>query len=110
MLSERGWTSDHLLVLDLQTGEGAIFRPGGSARADLNEKHQVWVCPLFEPFMEWLYKQDTPDLTALPDQVELDAPGAPFGYRRGEVDTNPPDRFRGLIGIQIDLGLDVHDR
>jgi hypothetical protein len=82
MLGARGWTPRHVLVLDLQTGEGAIFRPGGLARADL-QKHRIWVCPLFEPFLEWLYKQDLDDLDALPSHVDL--PEAPFevsGYRR----------------------------
>src|SRR5262245_60038740 len=61
LLGGRGWTSNHVLVLDLQTGEGAMFRPPGSVTADLNDKHQIWVCPLFEPFLEWLYKQDLTD-------------------------------------------------
>lgn len=82
LMRQRGWTSRHLWVLDLETGEGAFFLPGGSARADLN-KHRIWVCPLFEPFLEWLYAQDLTDLSVLPDSVDL--PGAPFsmtGYRR----------------------------
>jgi len=82
MLDGRGWTHQHLLVLDLQTGEGAIFLPGGSAHHDL-EKHKVWVCPLFEPFLHWLWAQDTSDLSKLPNYVDL--PDAPFlmaGHRR----------------------------
>lgn len=87
LLSLIGWTPQHLWVLDLQTGEGAFFRPGGSAQADLDEKHRIWVCPLFGPFLEWLYDRfrENPelDIDELPDVVEL--PGAPFafaGYRR----------------------------
>jgi hypothetical protein len=71
-----------LWVLDLQTGEGAYFRPHGNAHADLN-KHKIWVCPLFEPFLTWLYKQDVTDFDKLPDLVDL--PEAEFafaGYRR----------------------------
>jgi hypothetical protein len=82
LLRAVGWTQDHVLVLDLQTGEGAIFRPGGLVAADL-EKHRVWVCPLFEPFLVWLYTQDLTDLGALPPHIDL--PSAPFaiaGYRR----------------------------
>ena len=82
LLYGRGWEPNHLLILDLQTGEGAIFRPGGMAHADL-EKHRIWVCPLFEPFLEWLYKQDLTDLDKLPAQIDL--PKAEFqwaGYRR----------------------------
>jgi hypothetical protein len=86
LLSALGWSHEHLWVLDLQTGEGAFFKPGGYAHADL-EKHAVWVCPLFEPFLEWLwdrYREDPRlDIGGLPDVVEL--PGAEFafaGYRR----------------------------
>jgi hypothetical protein len=86
LLTSIGWTWQHVWVLDLQTGEGAFFKPGGLARADL-EKHRIWVCPLFEPFLEWLYEQfrkaDDLDLDELPEVVEL--PGAAFafaGYRR----------------------------
>lgn len=82
LLAGRGWAREHILVLDLQTGEGAIFRPGGLASHDLN-KHAIWVCPLFEPFLTWLYKQDLTDLDALPAHIDL--PDAEFqfsGYRR----------------------------
>lgn len=83
LLAGRGWDEKHIWVLDLQTGEGACFLPGGLASADLN-KHQVWVCPMYEPFLSWLYAQDLSDLDALPSYVEL--PDAQFemaGYRRG---------------------------
>lgn len=83
LLRRCGWDNDHLMVVDLQTGEGAIFRPGGSAAADLNGKHKIWVCPLFEPFLAWLYRQPLADLDALPDVVQLDdAESAMHGYRR----------------------------
>jgi hypothetical protein len=76
------WDSGHLLVVDLQTGEGAIFRTGGYAKADL-EKHKIWVCPMYEPFLEWLYKQDLSDLDKLPGLVDLkDAPFEWHGHRR----------------------------
>jgi len=73
----RGWTPAHVWVLDLQTGEGVCVRPGGNARVDLT-KHQIWCCPLFEPFLEWLYHQDLSDLCSLPERVDL--PRAPFEY------------------------------
>lgn len=83
LLSSIGWTRDHLWVMDLQTGEGAIFRPGGFAAADLNTKHQIWVCPLFEPFLTWLYQQDLTDLAKLPDLVQIADPNSALsGYRR----------------------------
>jgi hypothetical protein len=51
------WYPDHLWVFDLQTGEGCYVRPGGYAHADL-QSHRVWVCPLFEPWLTWLYDQE----------------------------------------------------
>jgi hypothetical protein len=82
MLPQLGWDRSNLWVLDLQTGEGALFRPGGLAVADL-EKHAVWVCPMYRPFLEWLYNQDLSDITKLPDFVELPkAESAMYGYRR----------------------------
>ena len=81
LLSRIGWAKNVIMVFDLQTGEGALFRPGGLASADLN-KHRIWVCPMFEPFLAWLYKQDLTDLQALPAIVELDDPGSFQGYRR----------------------------
>ena len=92
LLQEVGWTPAHLLVLDIQTGEGAIFRPGGLAEYDLN-KHKIWVCPMYEPFLEWLYKQDLSDLDKLPAMLDLeDAPFAMYGYRRpGEKDMDSDD-------------------
>lgn len=78
-----GWgQTNTILVLDLQTGEGALFSHGGYAKADL-DKHRVWVCPMFEPFLTWLYEQDVSDLDALPDHVDLpEAPFSMYGYRR----------------------------
>lgn len=93
LLSVIGWSQDLILVFDLQTGEGAFFKPGGLASADLN-KHRIWVCPLFEPFLSWLYTQDLADLSTLPNLVEL--PNAEFdfrGYRRPGV-SPAPDKER----------------
>lgn len=82
LVAGRGWSPTDLLVLDLQTGEGTIFSPKGYAKADL-DKHQIWVCPMFEPFLTWLYAQDLTNLDALPVVVHLDAPSELAGYRRG---------------------------
>ena len=82
LLRARGWSPQHIMVTDLETGEGAIFLAGGYAKADL-DKHKVWVCPLFEPFLEWLYKQDLKYLEKLPRHVDFpEAEYAIFGYRR----------------------------
>ena len=81
LLCHIGWSPSNILVFDLQTGEGAVFRPGGLARADL-EKHKIWVCVLFEDFLTWLYQQNLDDLQALPRVVDLDSESALWGYRR----------------------------
>jgi hypothetical protein len=82
LIAGRGWSRDHIMVFDLQTGEGAIFKPGGHAPNDLR-KHAIWVCPMFEPFLEWLYQQDLTDLTALPAHVDIPEAAFSFsGYRR----------------------------
>lgn len=90
LLARIGWAPGHIIVFDLQTCEGAAFRPGGIPSADI-EKHRIWVCPLFEPLLKWLYEQDLSDLDRLPDSVELR--GAPFalrGYRRSGAGTGAP--------------------
>ena len=77
-----GWSSTSIWVLDLQTGEGARFEGHGVARYDLSQ-HKIWVCPLFEPFLTWLYDQDLQDITKLPRHIDLpEAPAAFRGYRR----------------------------
>lgn len=82
ILATRGWSPDNIWVLDLETREGAAFKPGGLAAADL-QKHKVWVCPLYQPFLEWLYTQDLSDLGRLPAMVNLpEAPFAMYGHRR----------------------------
>jgi hypothetical protein len=59
------------------------------------DKHQLWVCVLFEDLLTWLYKQDLIDLQALPRRVELDTESALWGYRRpgpGNLETQDPTR------------------
>lgn len=86
IISSQGWTERHVLVLDLATGEGALFAPWGLATADLNQKHQIWVCPMFEPFLTWLYaftRERTGWFEDLPKHIDLpDAPFAMSGHRR----------------------------
>ena len=77
-----GYSRYNVWVFDLQTRQGAAFIPHGSAGMDL-EQTKIWVCPMFEPFLEWLYRQDLTDITTLPAVVELvNAPGAYRGYQR----------------------------
>jgi hypothetical protein len=80
------WMAHTLFVMDLETGEGALFTPGGLPRADL-DKHRIWVCPMFEPFLAWLYGhvRDEHALETLPQVVRLteeEAPSSLYGYRR----------------------------
>lgn len=81
LLREQGWGPRHIWVMDLATGEGAIFQHGGNARADLSAR-RIWVCVLFEAFLQWLYRQDLRLLGELPPVVELDVPVELSGYRR----------------------------
>ena len=102
LLRRVGWHELHLVVLDLQTGEGAIFMPGGLAAADL-DKHGIWVCPLFEPFLAWLYKQDLSDLDALPAVVEITGMGRRYKAiaDRGRKAGCPGRRDRGTMIVVI---------
>lgn len=86
VLADRGWSTSDILVFDLETGEGAAFRPGGLAAADL-DKHAIRVCPLFLPFLEWLYKQDLSDLERLPSELRLK--GIPLDLCARERGRNP---------------------
>jgi len=95
LLAQIGWGLNHIIVFDLQTQEGAAFFPGGDASHDLS-KHRIWVCPLFEPFLIWLYEQDLDELSALPDSVEVEAEFELAGYRREGIEI--PD-FVGLAEI-----------
>lgn len=82
LLRHIGMSRATVFVIDLQTREGAGFVPGGCAAIDLNQKC-VWVCPMYEPFLQWLYGQDLKDVTKLPSLAVLtDAPGDFRGYRR----------------------------
>lgn len=82
LLRQRGWTPKHIWVLDLETGEGACFLPGGSSTVDLDEKHRIWTCPLFPYFLEWLYAEVSAGkrIKDLPSVVDL--PHAPFSLSR----------------------------
>jgi hypothetical protein len=87
--------TNNVLVIDLQTQEGATFVPGGYVKSDL-DKHAVWVCPMYEPFLCWLYQQDLTDLTRLP--AKLDLPDAEFqlrGYRRPGKGREQREKGRG---------------
>lgn len=88
--SLRGWGGDHVWLFDLQTGEAARFHTNNPIPVDVRHQlktHKIWVCPMFEPFMVWLWGHIRlhPDWwDTLPRTVELPA-DTPFdfaGYRR----------------------------
>lgn len=83
IIGSQGWGLRHHLVLDLATGEGALFPvdPRSKALADL-EKHRIWVCVLFPAFLEWLYTQAPLELDKLPATVELPHVPAAFAGKR----------------------------
>lgn len=98
LLKGRGWTLAHLWVMDLQTGEGAYFRPGGHPVADL-QKHQIWVCPMYQLFLAKLYehKDWCADITRIPDLITLTAEeskhaSALYGFRREGPDQAERER------------------
>lgn len=83
ILYARGWADHHRFVMDIETGEGLMVAPGGSAYHDL-QKHSIWCCPMFEPFLAWWYtKWPEIDVGTFPEIVQLDdAEFAMYGYRR----------------------------
>lgn len=98
LLAGRGWSQQHLWVLDLQTGEGAYFRPGGLAKADL-ERHRIWVCPMYEVFLGVLYAHPEwcDDITKIPSFVKLEGEearqaSAVYGHRREGPDAKERDK------------------
>lgn len=94
LLSVCGWGPEHVWVLDLQTGEGmyTAFGRGREPAIALEAKHQIWVCPMYVSFLNWLNEQISKEVSplsraelvhGLPDYVELaDAPFDFSGYRR----------------------------
>lgn len=83
LLLQRGWGPEHFVILDLETGEGAVFKHDHYLRMQLDTKHQIWVCPLMGPFLDWLSVQTWEHVTDLPEFVELDTEESGMaGYRR----------------------------
>lgn len=106
LLSAVGWSSEHVWVLDLQTGEGAMFRLGGYPAADL-EKHRIWVCPMFQPFLEWLYGRYNADpagwFDGLPRTVDLPDAAFAFQGRRRAGPAGAGDDHRLLMRMYAEL-------
>jgi hypothetical protein len=76
------WGPSQAWVMDLRTGEGALFTLGGDYRAEL-ESHRIFVTAQFEGFLEWLCLQDPAGLRHLPHVVKVaDATFSIKNYRR----------------------------
>jgi len=91
-LGQRKYDERKLWAMDMVTCEGAAFDPKADLVSQL-ERHQIWVCVLYEPFLRWLGQQDLRDLSILPRKVDLpDVPPALVGYRR-----TGPEHFHGSI-------------
>jgi hypothetical protein len=96
----RGDAADPLtavFVRDLQTQEGCEFYPSPEADCKTQlDMHRVWVCPLFYPFVSWLFANYQGDVTSLPDLVELaDSKKQEYqGYRRPGEEMEPITQIR----------------
>ncbi len=82
LVSQCGWGSDKVWVMDLATEEGFLVPIGTVAAAHILEKHQVHVCVLFEPFLDWLLGFQREHGAAWWDTLPatVDLPEAPFGF------------------------------
>ncbi len=90
IVSLRGWGGDHIWVFDLQTGESARFHTNNPVPVDVPDQlrlHEIWVCPMFEPFMVELWAHIRRRGRAWWDELPrtMFLPDAPFelaGHRR----------------------------
>jgi len=93
LLWNLGWGKDHILVVDLSVGNGAIFRSGGAVLADVKKK-AIYFCALFTDFLTWLYDQDLEQLDELPDKIVLPRPAATV---RRTASQRPPWRRHRVL-------------
>lgn len=107
---KESWNRDtSVIVFDLQTGEGARFDLRTEPAMQL-DKHRVWVCPMFAPFLDWLFKeiQSRPpglgrfDITTLPAVAKFAAPSALAGHRRQGPTVHILVHGRALCGFEAD--------
>ncbi len=75
-----GWSKDHFLLLDLETGNGTIWLPFGLVPYDVEKREPGRVCPLYLSTLLWLYewveRRGWFDLDALPAMLHMGGPGA----------------------------------
>ena len=73
LLAAHGWTREHLLVVDLGIGRGAMFHTRVDPRSQI-AAIDFHFSPFFLCFLDWLWAQDLSDLDALPEHIVLDGP------------------------------------
>ena len=102
LLTQCGWGPEHVWVLDLATGQGACFRPGGHAGADLEKRAGLWVCPLYRVVLAWFYQHkecwgldELPECITLTDK-ESDALARSTRPPRRPVSSGPPEIEIGM--------------
>jgi hypothetical protein len=114
LLSALGWGRSardlHMWVLDLQTGEGMYVPVEGSADYQLDGLHQIRVCPLFLPFLRWLYGQDLTRLAELSGTLvrltEEEAPSS-MASRRSPAWAREAAAAKTVLHIADPAGTDV---
>lgn len=71
-LAEFGWTPEHVIVMDMKTGEAAFFRPGDREAAEDLTLHRIYRSPQLGLFLTWLYGQDIAHLYQQPAVIEVE--------------------------------------
>ncbi len=96
--SKRG----HLLVLDLSTGEGAVFNLDGWPNTEL-QSHKIRVSPMFQPLLDWLsYRLYLEDLDALPAFVRLHVdPNELVRREHAILALEPVDRVARRLAVSL---------
>jgi hypothetical protein len=95
------WNTSNILVLDLETKEGLVlpsntYNPLGL----LDDKHDIWVCPMFRPFLVWLCLQEYTSVTELPDFVALPTDESEmFGHRANGRDRRNEEMWEAFDEI-----------
>lgn len=77
LLRGRKFDDEMTMMVDLQTGTGAIYTLSNpfDALFSLESKRRIWVCPLYRPTLFWLAQQGLGrgkgDITKLPRYIDV---------------------------------------
>lgn len=82
LLRQLGWSRDHYLILDLESGQGAIFHRGSHPEWDERTKG-LSRNPMLVPLWKWLQTQDLDRIQDFPDKVTLEGPMSRERQKRG---------------------------